>query len=53
MVRAEAIARATGFERMELSVATSNGHAIDFYLRGGWHKVGRDAWSEVMDKKLS
>jgi ribosomal protein S18 acetylase RimI-like enzyme len=52
MVRAEQIARDTGFACMELSVATWNDQAIEFYLRGGWNKVGTDGWSGVMDKKL-
>ena len=56
MARNEELARAAGFERMELCVASSNDKAIQFYERIGWHKSledGRWAKEGVMMKRLS
>lgn len=54
MKRNEELARASGFRRMELSVAMSNVQAIRFYERGGWTRSLTDGvWTRgVMSKEL-
>ena len=53
MIRAERIAIERGFERMQLTVASWNQQAIEFYLRGGWEKaVGEGSWTGAMTKPL-
>ncbi|CAN5273002.1 hypothetical protein BH11MYX1_BH11MYX1_45790 [soil metagenome] len=55
MLRAEQVARTTGFDRMQLTVAKTNEQAIRFYEARGWTKV-RDpagAWTGAMTRELS
>ena len=53
MLESEKIARADGFEEMNLSVSTENHQAIGFYEGLGWQKVARDgSWHGEMVKPL-
>jgi len=54
MEKAENIARKKGFEKMNLSSAEANLHAIVFYERLGWQRVMEDGtWKGRMTKTLS
>jgi ribosomal protein S18 acetylase RimI-like enzyme len=55
MTRTEVIARADGFEQMQLSVARTNEQAIRFYEARGWSKVrdSANAWTGAMTRHLN